>query len=89
MSFVLRSKSRQPQDLLVDVAVHFIKARGESAPKVFKIKRVALPPRGHVKLRTSFSLAVHATRVPQPGRHAVDVVVNGLVKPAGWLDVVA
>src|SRR5687768_2558984 len=31
MSFVLRSKSRQPQDLLIDVAVHFVKVRGDSA----------------------------------------------------------
>src|SRR3546814_14166518 len=28
MTFALRSTSRAPQDLLVDVAVHFVKARG-------------------------------------------------------------
>lgn len=37
MRFALRSTSRAPQDLLVDVAVHFVKARGLTAAKVFKL----------------------------------------------------
>ena len=40
MSFTLRSRSPEPQDLLVDVAVHFVKARGDAAAKVFKVKRI-------------------------------------------------
>ena len=75
--FVLRSRSRAPQNLVVDLAVHFVKANGRPAPKVFKLKRVALPPRGRVELSTSISLAVHTTRKPRPGRHVVEVIVNG------------
>ncbi len=89
MSFSLESASRQPQDLLIDVAVHFVKARGATAAKVFKVTRVVLAPRQQVNLTTAFSLAVHTTRVPQPGRHAVDVVVNGYAMPAGSFQVVA
>ena len=87
MHFVLRSKSSSSQDLLVDVAVHFVKARG-AATKVFKIKRVTLPPRGKVALATSFSLAVHTTRVPHPGTHAVDVIINGKTYPVGSFEVI-
>ena len=83
MTLALRSKSRQPQALLVDVAVHFVKARGHAAPKVFKLKRVELAPRQRLELQTAFSLAVHTTRVPRPGRHAVDVIINGQATPAG------
>ena len=83
MSFRLRSTSRARQDLLVDVAVHFVKARGVAAPKVFKIGRLMLAPRGNVDLKTTFSLKVHTTRVPRPGLHKVDVMVNGQVMPAG------
>lgn len=36
MSFTLRSTSAKQQDLLVDVAVHFVKARGVTAAKVFR-----------------------------------------------------
>ena len=83
MSFTLRSTARVTQDLLVDVAVHFVKARAKTSRKVFKIKRVSLPPRGEVVLQTTISLAVHTTRKPNPGAHAVDVVVNGESLRAG------
>jgi 3-methyladenine DNA glycosylase AlkC len=89
MSFELRSRSRDSQDLLVDVAVHFVKARGDTSAKVFKIKRIVLPPRTSVKLQTKFSLAVHTTRVPRTGAHAVDVLVNGRPMRAGSFQVVA
>ena len=88
MSFVLRSKSRRAQDLLVDVAVHFVKARG-TAPKIFKLDRLVLPPRSGVTMKTSFSLAVHTTRVPRPGRHRVEVIVNGKAIPAGAFEVLS
>jgi hypothetical protein len=89
MTFTLRSTSRAPQDLLVDVAVHFVKARGVTGAKVFKLKRLTLAPREEAELQTSFSLAVHTTRVPQPGVHAVDVIVNGQRIPAGSFSVTA
>lgn len=86
MAFSLQSTSARPQRLLVDVAVHFVKARGP-APKVFKLGRFTIGPRGQVDLTTSFSLAVHTTRVPRPGRHAVDVIVNGRAFRVGSFDV--
>ena len=89
MTFTLRSTARAPQDLLVDVAVHFVKARGVTAAKVFKLKRLTLAPREQVDLQTSFSLAIHTTRIPQPGVHAVDILVNGQRHPAGSFTVTA
>jgi hypothetical protein len=83
MTFALRSTSPRPQPVLVDVAVHFVKASGRATPKVFKGTRVHLPPRGRVALQTRISLAVHTTRVPRPGVHAVDVLVNGHRRRAG------
>ena len=80
--------SVEERNRLVDVAVHFVKARGTVA-KVFKLRRLVLPARGTVELETSFSLAVHTTRVPRPGRHEVEVLVNGEAKPAGAFQVVA
>ncbi len=86
--FLLRSTARAPQHLLVDLAVHFVKASGATAPKVFKLKRLSLPPGGKVELEASISLAVHTTRTPRPGLHAVDVVVNGVARRAGAFEVV-
>ena len=88
ISFALRSKARAPQEVLVDLAVHFVKANGTAAPKVFKLARAALEPGGRVELRTSVSMAVHTTRKPRPGRHAVDVIINGQPKRIGAFEVV-
>ena len=83
----LRSTSRAAQQLLIDIAVHFVKANGRVTPKVFKLKRIALPPRGIVELQTGISLARHTTRTPRPGRHAVDILINGKAYRAGAFDV--
>lgn len=83
LSFGLQNTSRTDQDLLVDVAVHFVKANGRTSPKVFKLKRVTLPPGGHATLQTTISLAVHTTRKPNPGRHQIDVLINGAATPIG------
>ncbi len=87
--FTLRSTAGTSQDLLVDIAVHFIKANGRATPKVFKLKRVTLPSRGRVELATTISLAVHTTRKPRPGAHAIDIVINGHPIPAGSFHVSA
>ena len=84
--FALKSTSTRPQQLLVDVAVHFVKARGTGA-KVFKLDRVALGPRERVELKTRVSVAVHTTRVPRPGGHAVDIIVNGRATAVGSFEV--
>jgi 3-methyladenine DNA glycosylase AlkC len=89
VAFELKSTSARQQHVLVDVAVHFVKARGKTSRKVFKLRRVVLAPRERIQLKTSFSLAVHTTRVPRPGRHKVDVIVNGRTLPAGSFAVIA
>lgn len=87
MAFELRSTATSTQQLLVDVAVHFVKARGTTAPKVFKLGRFVVEPGVRVTMKASFSMAVHTTRVPRPGLHAVDVLVNGKAFRAGAFDV--
>jgi 3-methyladenine DNA glycosylase AlkC len=89
MRLVLCSTSPAAQELLVDVAVHFVKARESTGRKVFKLARVTLAPRGRVELKTGVSLKVHTTRTPRPGRHEVDVIVNGKTFRAGSFLVVA
>jgi 3-methyladenine DNA glycosylase AlkC len=79
ISFRLKSASAKPQSLLVDLGVHFVKANGSTAPKVFKLKRIELPARGEAVFEKSISFAVHTTRKPNPGRHKFDVRVNGAV----------
>lgn len=89
ISFDLASTAPSPQDLLVDLAVHFVKATGRTSRKVFKLTRVTLPARGRLALTSTVSLAVHTTRKPQPGRHEVEVLVNGQPFGLGAFQVVA
>lgn len=89
VSFTLRSLARAAQELLVDLQVHFVKASGRATPKVFKLKRLSLAPRASVQLQASVSLAVHTTRKPRPGRHTVNVLVNGEPHRAGAFVVTA
>lgn len=83
----LRSTARSAQDLLVDLRVHFVKANGRTSPKVFKLKRVRLSAGEVATFATKISLAVHSTRKPQPGTHALDVLVNGVPLSAGSFQV--
>ncbi|MFO0676212.1 MAG: DNA alkylation repair protein [Polyangiaceae bacterium] len=83
----LVSRAKATQSLAVDLVVHFVKARGESSPKVFKIGRYDLPAKASRTIGKSVSLAVHTTRKPYAGRHRVDVVVNGRTFPVGAFDV--
>ena len=88
MTFVLRSEARKSQNLLIDLAVRFVKANGRAVPKVFKLKKANLPPGGQLELRKTVSMAAHSTRTPYPGTHVVDVVVNGRARPIGSFQVV-
>jgi len=88
VSFELVSRASRAQELLVDLSVGFVKVRGATRAKVFKVARVSLPARGRVALAKTLSLAVHTTRVPRPGTHAVDALVNGARVALGAFEVV-
>ncbi len=73
----VRNPGRRPMPVVVDLAVHFVKARGEARPKVFKVRSLTLPPGGDARLSKSLSLAQHTTRTHHAGQHRVDVLLNG------------
>jgi 3-methyladenine DNA glycosylase AlkC len=83
IAFDLHNPTAQPQDLLVDLQVHYIKASGAAHPKVFKLKTIALGPGQQARLSRKLSLAEMTTRRHQPGQHRVEVLVNGKAHPLG------
>lgn len=74
----MTSRSRSTQDIVVDFAVHFVKANGSSRPKVFKLRRIALGAGERVELTGKVSFAPMTTRRPYPGEHRIDVLTNGV-----------
>jgi 3-methyladenine DNA glycosylase AlkC len=81
VAFRLTNTGTRPQRLLVDLRIHFVKANGQTRPKVFKIKTVELVPGAAVSLVKTVSLADLTTRRHHPGRHAVEALVNGETLP--------
>jgi 3-methyladenine DNA glycosylase AlkC len=84
----LGNEGSAAQQLLVDLRVHFVKANGRPSPKVFVLKELEVEPGGSARLTKTISLAQHTTRTHYPGKHRVEVVVNGRVIGSGAFDVV-
>ena len=76
MSFTLVNKGRKPQRVMVDLVVHFVKARGTGA-KTFKLKALELAPRARVEIAKKIGLKQLTTRKHYPGVHKVEALLNG------------
>jgi 3-methyladenine DNA glycosylase AlkC len=88
-SFDLVSTAARAQELLVDYAIHFVKANGSRAPKVFKLRQLVLAARQRVELAGRVSFAPMTTRRPRAGRHEAFAIINGVAVPLGQFLVVA
>jgi 3-methyladenine DNA glycosylase AlkC len=83
IAFDVRNAGKRRGRAVVDLRIHFVKASGRSAPKVFKLKVVDLAPGEAVRLSKKVSLADLTTRRHHPGRHAVDALIDGKPVPIG------
>jgi hypothetical protein len=83
IAFDVRNAGKRRGRAVVDLRIHFVKASGRSAPKVFKLKAVDLAPGEAVRLSKKVSLADLTTRRHHPGRHAVDALIDGKPVPIG------
>ena len=81
-SFEISAQSDQPQDLVIDYVLHYQKANGKLAPKVFKLSKVTLQPGQVVTLRKTVSFRPITTRTYYPGAHTIAPQINGVLYPA-------
>jgi 3-methyladenine DNA glycosylase AlkC len=79
VAFDLVSRGTGPQRLAVDYVLHYVKANGSTAPKVFKLREVDLEAGATQRLAIRRSLQERTTRRHYPGGHRVDIQVNGTV----------
>ncbi len=73
----LVSESNQPQNLMIDYAIHFMKANGKQAPKVFKFAKKTLEPGDTLNLSKAHSFKPISTRKYYAGEHIVELKING------------
>ncbi len=74
-SFVSLAKCQQK--LVVDYAVHYVKKNGETSAKVFKWKEMNLQSEERTSLTIKRAIRNFTTRKHYPGRHRIDLIVNG------------
>jgi 3-methyladenine DNA glycosylase AlkC len=86
-SFTLGSLATRAQKLVVDFAIHFVKANGALRPKVFKLEQLTLAAGCAAQLEGKVSFAAMTTRRHYAGRHRIEVLVNGTVHPLAEFDV--
>jgi 3-methyladenine DNA glycosylase AlkC len=77
LSANIESVSRQSQRLVIDYVVHYVKKSGGTSLKVFKWKETVLGPGAVLSLSRSQSIRNFTTRVHYPGRHRVELMING------------
>lgn len=73
----LSSNSSESQRLVVDYRLHYARAGGKTATKVFKWKTFDLAAGDAVMLRISQTIRDFSTRRHHAGRHDVELIVNG------------
>ncbi len=76
-SFKLKSKTSIKQKLVIDYAIHFVKANGSHNAKVFKIKNIELSNNQQIEITKSFSFKPISTRKYYQGEHKIEILVNG------------
>ena len=74
---MLGSQAEVVQDLTVDYVLHFRKANGGLAPKVFKGGNFSLAPGETRQFRRSHRFAEITTRRHYPGLHRLGLRING------------
>ena len=73
----LQSTNPKPQTVVIDYAVHHMKANGQTSPKVFKLRIVEIAPGATVELAKRHTIKPVTTRKYHPGKHAIEILVNG------------
>lgn len=85
VSFDVTNRSRRRQRVMVDLVVHFVKARGTGA-KTFKLKALELAPGASVSIARKITLTQLTTRRHYAGEHRVELLLNGARRKLGAFD---
>src|SRR5690606_28896463 len=86
ITFDLVNESSRAAEVMVDCRIHFVKARGKTSPKVFKIRALEMPPHATVSLSKKVSLAEMTIRRHYAGHHAVELMLNGVTTHFGHFE---
>ena len=72
---------------MVDYRIHYARAGGKTAPKVFKLRTFDLAARDTATLAISQTIRDFSTRRHHPGRQRVELIVNGRTMAESAFDI--
>ena len=75
----LTSHHSQAQSIMIDYVIHFMKANGQTRPKVFKWINRSIQPGETLTVSKTHSFKPITTRTYYPGSHAIHLVMNGMI----------
>ena len=78
LSFDITSTAGEDQLLMIDYLIHFMKANGTQAPKVFKLSQKTLQPGQTITIRRVHKIKPITTRVYYPGIQTFQPQINGV-----------
>ena len=78
-SLTVRNEDAAPQQLMIDYAIHHMKANGTLAPKVFKWRQLDLPAGASQAIDKDHAIRAITTRRYYPGTHRVEILINGAI----------
>jgi 3-methyladenine DNA glycosylase AlkC len=82
----LTNQANSAERVLADLRVHFVKADRTASAKVFKLHEMTLASRQSAALSKRISLKQLSTRKHYPGRHVVELMLNGEPRLLGHFD---
>ncbi len=89
VSAQLRNVGDQPAAAMIDLRVWFVKANGSTSAKVFKGTELTLDPGASGTVSKVVSVRQLSTRTHHPGRHRIDLLINGDPHHLGHFDLQA
>ena len=87
-SFAIESGGTTDVEAIIDYRVHYVGANGLRMPKVFKLTRRRLAPGQPAALTRRHRFEHVSIRRIRPGRHTIDIQVNGHILGTVHVDVI-
>ena len=77
--FDIKNRGKKKAQVSVDFVIHFVKANGSTAPKVFKLKNLSLDAGQTTQVEKNHGIKPITTRKYYSGTHKLSIQVNGNV----------
>lgn len=77
LEFSFELHTKKPANVMIDYIIHHQKAHGKTTPKVFKLTAKPLDGKKPLLVSKKHSFKVITTRVYYPGKHVLEIMVNG------------